>query len=54
MTEADTKEKVKTFKGNVLVSKNFLLVELSNLGSFGYINLTSKADNAKVKLQWKK
>ncbi len=54
MTEADTKEKVKTFNGKVLVLKNFLLVDLSNLGSFGYINLTSKADNAKVKLQWKK
>lgn len=54
VTEADTKEKVKTFNGKVLVLKNFLLVDLSNLGSFGYINLTSKADNAKVKLQWKK
>lgn len=54
VTEVDTKEKVKTFNGKVLVLKNFLLVDLSNLGSFGDINLASKADNAKVKLQWKK
>ena len=54
VTEADTKEKVRTFNGKVLVLKNFLLVDLSNLGSFRGINLASKADNAKVKLQWKK
>ena len=48
MTEADTKEKVRTFNGKVLVLKNFLLVDLSNLGSFRGINLASKADNAKT------
>lgn len=54
MTEANTKEKVKTFNGNVLVLKNFSLADLSDLGSFGGVNLASKADNAKVRLQWKK
>ena len=53
-TEADTKEKVKTFNGKILVLKNFSLADLSDLGSFGGVNLASKADNAKVKLQWKK